>query len=192
VGSDSNIEKLDAEGMVRSVSRFWWIILVVGVLWLAASYVILQFNDASLKTIGVIAGVMFVVLGLQNIVLATLADRFGWIWGVFGVLFLIAGVFAFVYPMNTFAAIADILGLLFFMVGVFWLIGSIATKDVNDFWWIGLIAGILMLVLAFWTSGQFFIEKSYVLVVFAGIWALMQGITDIVRAFQIRRLGRVV
>jgi uncharacterized membrane protein HdeD (DUF308 family) len=27
-----------------------------------------------------------------------------------------------------------------------------------------------------------------VLLVFAGIWALMQGITDIARAFQIRRL----
>lgn len=43
-----------------------------------------------------------------------------------------------------------------------------------------------MLVLAFWTSGQFFIEKAYMLLVFAGIWALMHGFTDIVRAFQFR------
>jgi uncharacterized membrane protein HdeD (DUF308 family) len=41
-------------------------------------------------------------------------------------------------------------------------------------------------MLAFWTAGQFFIEKAYVLLVFAGIWALMQGITDIVRAFAVR------
>ena len=44
-----------------------------------------------------------------------------------------------------------------------------------------------MILLAFWTSGQFFIEKAYVLLVIAGIWALMQGVTDIIRAFQIRR-----
>ena len=44
-----------------------------------------------------------------------------------------------------------------------------------------------MILLAFWTSGQFFIERAYTLLVFAGIWALMQGITDIIRAFQIRR-----
>jgi uncharacterized membrane protein HdeD (DUF308 family) len=31
-----------------------------------------------------------------------------------------------------------------------------------------------------------------VLLVFAGIWALMQGVTDIVRAFQIRKLGQLV
>ena len=49
-----------------------------------------------------------------------------------------------------------------------------------------------MIVLAFWTGGQFFIEKAYVLLVFAGIWALMQGVTDIVRAFQIRKLDELV
>ena len=49
-----------------------------------------------------------------------------------------------------------------------------------------------MVILAFWTGGQFFIEKQYVLLVFAGIWALLQGVTDIVRASQIRKLGEMV
>jgi uncharacterized membrane protein HdeD (DUF308 family) len=49
-----------------------------------------------------------------------------------------------------------------------------------------------MIILAFWTGGQFFIEKTYVLLVFAGIWALMQGVTDIIRAFQIRKLNELV
>jgi uncharacterized membrane protein HdeD (DUF308 family) len=44
--------------------------------------------------------------------------------------------------------------------------------------------------MAFWTSGQFFIEKAYVLLVFAGIWALMEGMADIVRAFGLRRLHK--
>ncbi len=99
---------------------------------------------------------------------------------------------AFISPENTFAAIADILGFLFLLVGVFWVIQAFATREVNDLWWFGLIAGILMIILAFWTGGQFFIEKQYVLLVFAGIWALLQGFTDIGRAFIIRRVGRVV
>ena len=57
----------------------------------------------------------------------------------------------------------------------------------DSLWWLRLIAGLLMIMLAFWTSGQFFIEQAYTLLVFAGIWALMQGITDIIRAFEIRR-----
>ena len=62
----------------------------------------------------------------------------------------------------------------------------------NELWWFGLIGGILMVILAFWTGGQFFIDKTYVLLVFAGIWALMQGVTEIVRAFQIRKLNQLV
>jgi uncharacterized membrane protein HdeD (DUF308 family) len=48
------------------------------------------------------------------------------------------------------------------------------------------VGGILKLILAFWTSGQVFIDKANMLLVFAGIWALMHGITDIVRAFAVR------
>jgi uncharacterized membrane protein HdeD (DUF308 family) len=55
-----------------------------------------------------------------------------------------------------------------------------------------LIAGILIVILAFWTGGQFFIDKAYTLLAFAGIWALLSGITDIIRAFQIRSAGRLV
>jgi uncharacterized membrane protein HdeD (DUF308 family) len=32
-------------------------------------------------------------------------------------------------------------------------------------------------------------EKAYTLLVFAGIWALFHGVTDIVRAFQIRAVA---
>jgi len=46
-----------------------------------------------------------------------------------------------------------------------------------------------MMVMAFWVSGQFFLTRAYTLLVFAGIWALMAGITAIVRAFQLRRVG---
>ena len=46
-----------------------------------------------------------------------------------------------------------------------------------------------MVILAFWTSGQFFIEKQYVLLVFAGVWALFHGVGDLIKAFQIRGCG---
>jgi uncharacterized membrane protein HdeD (DUF308 family) len=47
-----------------------------------------------------------------------------------------------------------------------------------------------MIVLGFWVSGQFFVVRAYTLLIFAGIWALTTGIIDIVRAFQIREVGR--
>jgi uncharacterized membrane protein HdeD (DUF308 family) len=55
-------------------------------------------------------------------------------------------------------------------------------------WWFGLISGIAMIIVAFWAAGQFFITRQYILLVFAGIWALFHRVGDLIKAFQIRRL----
>ena len=182
-----------AEGreMLRGLSRFWWLWLVFGIGWVLISLVILQFDQASITTVGVLIGLMFFISGIQQFAIAGMVERGGWLFVLFGFLFVIAGVIAFISPENTFAAIADILGFLFLIVGVFWIIQAFVERDENDVWWLGLGAGVLMVILAFWTGGQFFIEKQYTLLVFAGIWALMSGVTDIVRAFQIRKLKDV-
>jgi uncharacterized membrane protein HdeD (DUF308 family) len=68
------------------------------------------------------------------------------------------------------------------------MVRAFLERALNPLWWLGLIAGVLMTILAFWTAGRLFIERTYVLLVFAGIWALMEGMTDIVRAFAVRQL----
>jgi uncharacterized membrane protein HdeD (DUF308 family) len=173
------------------VGKLWWLWLIAGIAWIVIALVVLQFDRASITTVGVLIGLMFIFSGIQQFVLGSFVG--GWLqmlmW-VFGVLFVIAGIIALISPENTFAAIADILGFLFLLVGVFWIIQAFGDRDTNDLWWLGLIAGILMIILAFWTGGQFFIERAYVLLVFAGIWALMEGVTDIVKAFQLRSLSK--
>ena len=141
-----------------------------------------------MTTVGIIVGVLFMVAGIQNIALATVPTSLRWVSGAFGVLFLISAVICFVNPTSTFAGLADMLGFLFLLVGISWMVRAGLQRPVNPLWWLGLISGILMTGLAFWTAGQFFIEKAYVLLVFAGIWALMQGIEDIVRAFAVRNV----
>ena len=178
----------EAREAAREAAGWWWIWLVTGIVWIIAALVILQFDRASVTTVGVIIGIMFIVAGVEQFVVMSLVDSLRWLWAIFGVLFLIAGVICFISPENTFAALADILGFLFLIVGVWWTIRAFLEKDVNQLWWLGLIAGVLMVILGFWTSGQIFIHKAYTLLVFAGIWALLQGITDIFRAFAIRSL----
>jgi uncharacterized membrane protein HdeD (DUF308 family) len=172
----------------RMLAGLWWIWLVVGIAWMVASLVILQFDSASITTIGVIIGCMFAVAAAQQFVLAALAPSLKWLWALFGVFFLVAALLAFINPEDTFAGFADILGFMFLTVGVWWTVRAFLTRAEDPLWWLGLISGPLMIVVAFWTSGQFFLEKAYTLLVFAGVWALLHGISDIVRAFQIRSL----
>ena len=128
---------------------------------------------------------------VQQFIAAGFAEGWArWLAVFFGVLLLIAGVVSLVEPKSTFAGFADILGFLFVIVGAMWIIEALIAREAQDLWWLGLISGIAMVILGFWTGGQFFIDKAYLLLVFAGIWALMHGITDIVKAFAVRRVHR--
>jgi uncharacterized membrane protein HdeD (DUF308 family) len=174
-----------ARAVAETAARMWWLWLVTGAAWLVAALVILQFDQASVTTVGIIIGCMFVVAGVQQFALAAVAEHLRWLWIAFGVLFVICGILCFIEPKATFAGLADMLGFLFLVVGVWWTIGAILAAG-RPLWWLGLISGILMCILAFWTSGQFLIDKAYLLLVFAGIWALMHGVTDFVKAFAVR------
>jgi len=187
--STGSVADAEVRGAIQGVGRFWWLWLVFGVAWVAISLVILQFDAASITTVGILVGAMFLASAMQQFAIASLVDSGRWLFLIFGVVFLIAGVITLISPENTFAALADILGFLFALVGLFWILQAFAVRDVNELWWLGLLSGILMVMLGFWTGGQFFIDKVYLLLVFAGIWALLHGVTDIVRAFQIRKLG---
>jgi uncharacterized membrane protein HdeD (DUF308 family) len=177
--------------MAREAGRLWWLWLVTGCLWLLAAVVILQFDRASVTTVGVIIGCVFLASAVQQFVLAAVVEHLRWLWIVFGVLFAICGIACLAQPEKTFAGLADMLGFLFLVVGVWWTIAALMDTG-RPLWWLGLISGIAMLIIAFWTGGQFFIEKAYTLLVFAGIWALMHGLLDIVRAFQARGLRDMV
>jgi uncharacterized membrane protein HdeD (DUF308 family) len=185
-------ESSEDRKVVQAMVEYWWLWLVTGIAWIVAALVILQFDGASITTIGILVGAMFTFAGVQQFMVAAVSDSLRWLWALFGVLFLIAGVICFINPEKTFAGLADILGFLFLCVAVWWIIQAFVERDTNPLWWLGLTSGILMVVLAFWTSGQFFVEKAYTLLVFAGIWALMHGVGDIVRAFAVRRLRHMV
>jgi uncharacterized membrane protein HdeD (DUF308 family) len=185
-------ESSEDREVAQAMVEYWWLWLVTGIAWIVAALVILQFDGASITTIGILVGAMFTFAGVQQFMVAAVSDSLRWLWALFGVLFLIAGVICFINPEKTFAGLADILGFLFLCVAVWWIIQAFVERDTNPLWWLGLTSGILMVVLAFWTSGQFFVEKAYTLLVFAGIWALMHGVGDIVRAFAVRRLRHMV
>ena len=189
---DASARDATMRDAVGKFGSLWWLWIVFGIFWIVVALVILQFDDASITTVGILIGAMFLASGFQSLMVAGLLKGGArWISAIFGVLLLIAGVISLISPEETFAGIADILGFLFLIVGAFWIIQAFQDRSVNDLWWFGLISGIAMVILAFWTAGQFFIEKQYVLLVFAGIWALFHGVGDLIRAFAVRKLGQL-
>jgi uncharacterized membrane protein HdeD (DUF308 family) len=174
----------------EKVASYWWVELLLGVFWVVISVVVLKFDQASVTTVGILTGLMFLLFAAQESVLAAVDRPRRWIWAIFSVLLAASGIVALVQPTATFAGFADILGFVFLLIGVMWMVQAFNERPVNDLWWLTLLSGIMMTVLAFWVSGQFFVVRAYTLLIFAGIWAMTTGIIDVVRAFQIREVGR--
>ena len=52
---------------LRGLSKLWWLWLVFGIIWTFVAVVILQFDDASVTTVGIIIGLMFFATGLLRV-----------------------------------------------------------------------------------------------------------------------------
>jgi uncharacterized membrane protein HdeD (DUF308 family) len=175
------------DALVQRLAAGWWIELLLGVFWLAASVVVLRFSHASVVTVGVLTGALLLAFAVEELALAALDQSpTRWLWALFGLLLGAGGIVSLVHPVETFAGLAEILGAIFLVVGIVWLFRAFAERAINGLWWLTLISAILMIVLAFWTSGEFFVERAFTLLIFTGVFALMKGVTDIVRAFQLR------
>jgi uncharacterized membrane protein HdeD (DUF308 family) len=174
---------------IKQLASFWWLWLVFGILWIIVALVVLQFSESSFALIGVMIGAMFIGAGVQYMALSTLAPKWRWVWALLGALLIIWGVVAIFNPVQTFNEFADILGFIFLLVAFIWFVQAFSERDHNDLWWLGLVSGTLMLVIAFIAAGSDVNVKANLLVLFVGLWALMSGIVDLVRAFQLHHVG---
>jgi len=191
-GLPMDMEHVEVRRVAREISQRWWAWLVVGILWIIVALVILRFTAASVVTVGIIVGVLFCVSGIEELLVARVSGEWRWLAIVFGIILLIGGVLALFRPVTAFLALADILGFVFVLIGIFWIVEALTTQEQNPMWGLGLVAGIIMIGLGFATDAKLLPTRAYMLLVLAGIWALLRGITDIVRAFQIRHLGAMV
>jgi uncharacterized membrane protein HdeD (DUF308 family) len=168
----------------------WWLFLVTGIAWLIIAVMVLRFTPASINTVGVLMGVLFLVAGFNEFFDASMRHSWRWAHVIMGVLFVIGAIWAFARPFNAFWALASVLGLLLIFKGTLDIIGAFMTKDINPSWWLGLLAGILELILGFWASQQAFPARGTLLLLWVGFFALFRGISEIVAAFELRSLQR--
>jgi uncharacterized membrane protein HdeD (DUF308 family) len=176
---------------VGQFAQWWWLWLIGGAIWILAGIFILQLDRRSITVAGLAIGIMLLVAGAEEFVMAYVVDGLKWLWYIFGAILLISGIWVLFNPNKAVLAVAASLGFIFALIGIFWIIEAFMTKDANQLWVLGLISGIIMVGLGFWAGGQIFPVQVYTLLIFGGIWALLHGITDIFKAFTIRRLGKM-
>lgn len=175
----------DEEVYDASFGRRWWIFLITGTAWLFLSLILFRFDITSAKSIGILAGIIFVIAGLFEF-LMVMVVRSGW-WkavnAILGVLLIVGGILSFIHPKNTFVAIASITGFMFLFVGILDIIVALSNRV--GVWWIRLVVGIVCVGLGFWAEGDFN-RSATLLIAWVGAFALLRGITHFLIAFSIK------
>ena len=180
---------------VRDAARYWWVFLVSGILWLIIAWVVLRMNSTSVVAVGVLLGVVFLFAGISEVGAAMITPG-GWrVWHwIMAFIFLLGALWGFIEPINTFFALASVLGLILILYGSFEIILAISSHGVNPYWWLNLIVGILLILLAFWVSGSDRVyalaQRAFLILFWVGFFALFKGFSQIFLAFAIRHAGK--
>jgi uncharacterized membrane protein HdeD (DUF308 family) len=110
------------------------------------------------------------------------------------VIFFLGSLWGFFEPIDTFFALASALGLILILYGTFEVVLAISAHGVDPYWWLNLIVGILMILLAFWVSGSdrayALAQRAYLILLWVGFFALFRGFSQIFMAFNIRHAGK--
>jgi len=171
--------------------KWWWVLLITGTAWLILSIVMFRFDLTSVKSVGILAGIVFICAGIFEFVMVA-AVRGGW-WkalnAILGVIFVAGGINAFARPVDAFVAIAQITAFMFLLAGIWDLV--IAFSDRRGLWWLRMITGFIYIGLAFWTGGEFG-NKATLLLVWVALFALFRGISSFITAFQLRHVHKVL
>lgn len=185
----------DGRSVIRQAAGYWWVPLVSGVVWLLIAWVVLRLNETSVATVGALIGVVFILAGLSQAALGALMMG-GWkVWHyVMAFIFLLGGLWGFIEPIDTFFALASVLGLILIFYGVFEIVQAVALREVSAYWWIGLVTGALLILLAFLVSSSdrayALQERAYLILFWVGLFALFRGFNLIMLAFGIRHSAK--
>ena len=179
----------------REAARWWWAPLVAAVVWFVIAWLVLRANYSSLTTVGVLVGVVFLIATVNEVALSAVVSG-GWrvVHIALAVLFLLGALWGFIRPINTFFALASVLGLLLFLQGLFYVMRGVALRVESPTWWLDLVGGGLLLALALWISTSDRVwtlgARAAFILVWVGFFALFRGFSDVIIAFELRRLGR--
>jgi uncharacterized membrane protein HdeD (DUF308 family) len=164
----------------------WWILLVTGSLWLIFALLVFSFDYRTVTAISILLGTVLMAAALLEAVAA--AGAHGW-WRVAHIGLAIAvaviGTVAYIHPQNTFEALASVFAFYLLLRGTFDIVVAMLARPA-EFWWVGLISGVVQILLAFWAAGDFG-NKAFLLVVWVGASALTHGVLQIMTAFRIRQ-----
>jgi len=116
----------------------------------------------------------------------TILSRNWWVFLLRGILAVIFGILALIWPGTTLLTLIILFGAYALVDGIFAIIAGVAGYGTTERWWAEVIEGVLGMVIGLMTllwPGA----TALVVLYFIAAWAIVTGILEIAAAIQMRR-----
>lgn len=186
------------ENLTSKVSRMvkhWWLMLFAGLLSIVAGICVFVFPVESYLTISLIFGVLMLLTGITQLMMASTSGNYLTMRGyviVGGILDLILGVFLCVYPGVTVMVLPILMGI-WLMYHSFIIIafgGDMDTFRVSGSA-VMVIFGILLLALSIFVLLDPLSVGVATILLLAGIGLMILGLTFVVISFKLKNIHKV-
>jgi len=151
------------------------------VAWLLVALAILSLDATSAATLGYLVGFVLIFAGVEELSYAFTAPGWRWLHVVVGAIFVLGGIGALLEPFQTFGILALFMGWYLLIKGFLGVALSLAGRHELPLWGLALGVGVLELLLGFWALG-YPGRSAWLLLVWAGVGALLRGMWDLVAA----------
>ena len=174
------------------VIRRWWLLMLAGILCVAAGIAVFVFPMESYMTLSIIFGVLMLITGAAQLIIASTSGNYLAMKGyviVGGVLDLLLGIFLCVYPAVTVVLLPIMLGI-WMMYHSFMIIafgGDLDTFRINGSGWV-MMGGILLLVLSFLVLVNPFSVGIATVIVLTGVALIVFGFLLCGESVLLRRI----
>lgn len=169
-------------------NRKWY--LGIGILLVLFGILLLASLPFATLSVVFLFGILMMIGGILHFVAAFKIFRGGsrWLWALFGILYLVAGYYAFSTPVKTAIVLTNILAIFLIIAGVIRSINAFILKPLIGWGWI-LLSGLLTLA-----TGIIILMSPdapfWVLGLFLAVDILFQGVNYLTLAAAIKRIPK--
>ena len=118
----------DSLAEAKELTSGWGWFLAAGIVWVIFGFVVLSFNMATVWAIAVFFGIGFIVGGVMEFAVAAVAPGWKWLYILIGIVSIVAGIMALVWPGQTFLVLAAIIGWLLLVYGLIDIVFAIGAS----------------------------------------------------------------
>jgi uncharacterized membrane protein HdeD (DUF308 family) len=177
----------DAPPMVRA-GQAWWLVVLLGVVTLAAGVAVLTRPAAGALALAVLFGAWLLVTGGVHVLAAVFGAGHGTGWrvliGVLGALLAVGGAVLLVSPLRSLATLVLFVGLSFIVEGITDVVVAVTDRDARN----RLLLGVLGVIAVI--AGALVIANPALglatVVALAGFWLIVSGVLRIAYGFTLR------